>query len=528
MKAHAAPQASRRRPSRATRLLGVALALLTAAASAQSPRADELLARGRALYFNDGNVLQAAAPQRDGAPLPAAAAACVNCHRRSGLGGAEGPLLVPPIAGDFVFNPLSPQTGKRLPWPSRDRTRPAYDLASLGAALRAGVAPDGVPLRAPMPHYALPDSDVAALASYLRTLSVDRAPGVTDDEVVLATITTPDVPAGEVDDLLRTLNAFFADKNAGSRGEVRRRAQALRNDDTMYRRYRRWRLVHWALEGSPSTWSRQLAQHYAQTPVFAVISGISYDTWEPVHEFCERTRVPCLVPTAWMPPAREEFYSVYLSPGLQAQAHALGAALAAQGEREVALWTMGLPAGARQREVIRAALAQSGVRVAEREARAGDVVVAALSQADLAARRAVLAPRRLFVLDGALGTLPDRWQRDAADALADAVIVTDLAAPQAAARQLNRARMWVSARRITPSSERVAINALLAATIAVETLMHVDDKFSREFCIEKLEHNLENLPPLTAHPRLAIGPGQRFATRHVALLSTAAAAGRGL
>jgi hypothetical protein len=57
----------------------------------------------------------------------------------------------------------------------------------------------------------------------------------------------------------------------------------------------------------------------------------------------------------------------------------------------------------------------------------------------------------------------------------------------------------------------------------VETLMHVDDKFTREYCIEKLEHNLENMPPMTAYPRLAIGPGQRFATRRFTFVS----AGRG-
>ncbi len=56
----------------------------------------------------------------------------------------------------------------------------------------------------------------------------------------------------------------------------------------------------------------------------------------------------------------------------------------------------------------------------------------------------------------------------------------------------------------------IARNALLAATVAVESLMHVDDNFSREYCLEKLEHNLENMPALTAYPRLAIGPQQRF------------------
>ena len=40
--------------------------------------------------------------------------ACVNCHRRSGMGGAEGPLVVPPIVGSVLFSPVTqgaPQLG---------------------------------------------------------------------------------------------------------------------------------------------------------------------------------------------------------------------------------------------------------------------------------------------------------------------------------------------------------------------------------------------------------------------------------
>ena len=497
-------------------------ALTLARAEAASPAVrDAATERGRALYFNDNDSLAASRPTLDGAAMPAGAAACVSCHRRSGLGSIEGPLVVPPITGALLFKPLSPQTGQRLPWASTDRVRPAYDLESLAAALRAGHAPDGVPLKAPMPRYALSDADVAALAAYLRTLAIDRTPGVSDEEIVLATITTPDVPQAEVADLLRTLNAFFTDKNAGSRGETRRRAQALRNDDTMYRRYRKWRLVHWALTGSPATWTAQLQARYAESPVFAVISGISYDTWQPVHRFCENNGVPCLIPTAWLPPLTEDFYSVYFSPGIDGQVRTIAKQLAGDGVREVVAWTMAVGAGERQRSAIRNALAASGITLADREARAGDVVISALPLAELLARNAGPgpAPARLYVLDGAIGVLPDRWSRSGLNTLANATVVTDLATPDASARLLKRSRMWASSKRIAPSSERVAVNALLAATIAVETLMHVDDGFSREYCIERLEHGLESMPPMTAYPRLAIGPGQRFAARRFTLVT---------
>lgn len=489
--------------------------LLPAAATAREGRVDAAVERGRALYHNDRAVLADARPQLHGAPVPGDAAACVSCHRRSGLGSAEGTLVVPPIAGNLLFNALSPQTGQRLPWASRDRVRPAYDVRSLATALRDGHAPDGVALKAPMPRYSLADDDVAALAAYLRTLSVDRAPGVGDEEVVLATITTPDVPDAEVADLLGTLNAFFADKNAGTRRETRRRMQALRNDDTMYRRYRRWRLVHWALSGEPTSWQAQLERHYAETPVFAVLSGISYDTWQPVHAFCERHGVPCLLPTAWMPPPTEDFYSVYFSPGITGQASAIAQQLARDNVREVIAWTTESATGERQRSAIRTALAAHGIGLADRVARGGDVVLSALPRAELLKRGSDGPPHpaRLYVLDRPDDPLPDRWSAGGLATVPPATLVTDLASAEIARRQLPRSRMWVSAKRLTPSSERVAVNALLAATIAIETLMHVDDRFTREYCIEKLEHNLENMPPMTAYPRLAIGPGQRFATR---------------
>ncbi|MFN3565481.1 MAG: c-type cytochrome [Burkholderiaceae bacterium] len=504
------------------RALLLAALWASAAAVAQAAPDAALIARGEAIYFGtDPALARAGAARVQGAPIPPQAAACVACHRRSGLGSAEANLLVPPIAGHLLFNPLAPQTGQRLPWPSRDRTRPAYDEATLARALEQGVAPDGVALAAPMPRYAFTAQEVGALAAYLRTLSIDTAPGVTDEEVVFATVTTPDVPPEQVDDLLRTLQTFFADKNAGTRNETRRRAQALRTDSTMYRRFRRWRLEHWALTGEPHTWRAQLEARYAATPVFALLSGLSYDDWSPVHEFCERARLPCLLPNAWLPPGREDFYSIYFSPGLAAEADAVAAALT--GTREVVLWTAPGSTGARQRAVIAAALARNGIGVAERAPRADDVLVAALPSGAIERRWQSLAnpPRRVYVLAGAFAELPDAWRPEDAALRERAVLVAPFAPDAQARRQMARADAWFAGKRVEVGARRIAANALLAAVVAVETLMHVDDRFSREYCIEKLEHNLENVPPLTAYPRLAIGPSQRFASRRVRLYPAA-------
>ena len=496
-------------------LIGVCASLAAVQGMASDPA---LIAHGESIYFGTHpSIARPGAALVQGAPIPASAAACVACHRRSGLGSSESKLLVPPVAGSLLFNPLLPQTGRRLPWTSQDRTRPSYDEATLLRALNEGVAPDGVPLAAPMPRYALDRSDVAAIAAYLRTLSSATAPGVSAEEIVFATVTTPDVPASQVEDLLNTLQEFFKERNAGTRREAGRRSQSVRTESTMYSRFRRWRLEHWALEGEPHTWSAQLEARYRATPVFALLSGISYDDWGPVHAFCEAARVPCLLPNAWMPPAREDFYSIYFSPGLLAEVNAVAQALA--GVREVVVWTEESASGERQRSAIVSALGAHGIGVVMRKPRADDMVIAALPSAQVEARYRALAhpPRRVYVLAGVLAELPDSWTPEDAGLRLRTVLVTPLGYGAKSQQQLARTRAWLDRRKMQPGSEKLASNALLAAVLTVETLTHIDARFSREYCIEKIEHNLENIPPLTAYPRLSIGPSQRFAAKAVYL-----------
>ena len=498
-------------------LAAVILSIAALPACAQTAPADPaLIARGERIYFGtDAAVTRPGAARVQGAEIPASAAACVACHRPSGLGSSESSLLVPPVAGFLLFNPLLPQTGRRLPWVSQDRTRPAYDEATLLQALNAGVAPDGVALAAPMPRYALAPGDVAALAAYLRTLSASTPPGVSGEEVVFATVTTPDVPASQVNDLLGTLSEFFKEKNAGTRHESGRRQQSARTESTMYSRFRRWRLEHWALQGEPDTWSAQLESHYRATPVFALLSGISYDDWSPVHAFCERNRVPCLLPNVWMPPAREDFYSIYFSPGLAAEVNALARELT--GVREVVVWTGDSAVGERQRTVIATTFSEHGIQVVARTPRANDMVVAALPSSQIESRYDALThpPQRVYVLAGGLAELPDAWKPDDEGLRLRSVLVTSLGQGMQAQRQLARTRAWMNRRKLQPGSEKITSGALLAAVLTVETLTHIDERFSREYCIEKIEHNLENMPPMTAYPRLSIGPTQRFAAKAV-------------
>ena len=91
-------------------------ALVLLSATAATPRAesapdDALLETGRRIY-EDG-VLPGGEPLRalrpEGFELEGSHAACVTCHRRSGMGSVEGSIdstiLVPPVAGPVLFAP---------------------------------------------------------------------------------------------------------------------------------------------------------------------------------------------------------------------------------------------------------------------------------------------------------------------------------------------------------------------------------------------------------------------------------------
>ena len=289
-----------------------------AAATGGPETGDESLAEtGRRIYeqgvLPDGSALRAMRPE--GFLLEGQHAACVTCHRDSGMGSIEGSLgstiLVPPVAGPLLFAParfhgsyLDPSHHwvPNQAW-ERALTRGAYDQASLARSLREGVDPDGHPLVAPMPRYDLDDRAVAALAAYLRRLTAEPAPGVEANTLHLATVVTPDAPAGRADAVGGVLRAWSAASQAHG-GE--------------------WDLQVWELSGPPEGWQAQLDTRYRERPVFAVLSGVGGAEWTPVHRFCEERRIPCLLPVVDVAPDAESgFYSVYFSPGVPLEARLL-------------------------------------------------------------------------------------------------------------------------------------------------------------------------------------------------------------
>lgn len=304
-----------------------ALALLGAGGLAWAGDAE----RGRELYEG-----RAALPAVEGAPL---AAGCVACHRPSGMGNFEGGVAVPPIAGPMLFRPLDRDAGHYFKASDSWRVRPAYDQASLGTLLRSGRTPDGHVLPATMPRYVLGERELDDLTAYLRTLSSSPPAGLDDGTVRIATISTPDADPSRRDAMLATLEHFVAQKNGQSRHEAHRSTQATRTREmVMYRKFRVWRLEHWALQGDASTWSAQLDGWQARQPVYAVVAGIGGAQWAPVDAFCERHRLPCLLPLVDVGAEAPNFYNLHYHAGVDADARLAAQTLKVRGLRRVALW----------------------------------------------------------------------------------------------------------------------------------------------------------------------------------------------
>jgi len=462
---------------------------------------------------------------RNGVALSGAAAACSVCHRRSGLGGGEGQRTVRPIAGRLLF--AQPSHG--------NASRPAYTPATLGRALRDGVDPSGRALDELMPRFELDDDDVMHLAAYLQQLAPRTAPGVSGSEIHFATIVAPGVAPAQEQALLDTLQAFFADKNGGTRQEQRRRdiGRNVTGSEQMYRAYRKWQLHTWRLKGPPQSWRAQLENHYRERPVFAVLSGAGADEWRPVHEFCERNEIPCLFPSiGFSGLAQSGYASFYFSRGAELEAEVLAKHLAASAETSGIVQVFRDEGNGRvPADALRAALQRRGIDTVIDRPLAGSrpvpdsfwkklladrpkTLILWLNDADIAGfpfrQDAPPLLNGLYVS----GSLVGRDGLPQAQGWRDKVrIVDQLDLAERRARHLTRMNVWLRARNVPLVDERIQANAFFAAGIAGDALAHMDDIFSRDYFIERVEHMTEQSLFYSVYPRLSLGPGQRFASK---------------
>ena len=517
---------SPRRAPRLVRALG-ALALLASLAQAggESSTVGETLYR-RGMHAS-GAPLEAT---RDGGiGVSGAPAACVNCHRRSGLGMVEGRQSIPPIAASYLFHPRAGTVDDLdLPFVENMRAdRDPYTADTLARAIRAGIAADGKPLSFLMPRYALDDGEMAQLISYLGQLSPRDVPGVTPDVLHFATIITPDADPAKRAGMLDVLNKFFEDKNRFTRAQAPRLRSSRR---MMFKVNRHWALHVWELSGDPDTWEAQLRAHLAAQPVFAVLSGLGGRTWEPIHRFCTRQALPCLFPNVERPVvAEDDFETLYLSQGVLLEARLIARALAAQQaqppRRIVQVFRAGdvgmdgaqaLAAALHRPDiaVVNRSMANAGGRelaAALRGVGPGDALVLWLRAPDVA--RLPAPPRAVAAvyLSGQMAgleraPLPAAWRPPA-------LLAYPYDLPERRRVRLDFPLGWFRIRQIPVVAEQVQVDTYLVCGLVSDTLNHMVDTFVRDYLVERIEGMLEHRVITGYYPRLALAPGQRFASK---------------
>lgn len=327
-------------------LVGAFTAALAAEPPANSTPADltpaELHRLGERIYregiLSDGTPLRGFI--RGDVPVDSTVFSCANCHTRSGLGSLEGQVASPPVNGpnlfkprylyaDFVKNTISASRGKSRP---ATAIRPAYTDETLAAALLAGVSATGRDFAPIMPRYDLGNRDMQILISYLKNLSSQVSPGITDTTMHLATIVTDDVSATDRAALLAPLQTLVSiNEQRKTQRKDQRFAKMFRMLDNAY--YRDLSISTWELKGEPETWPAQLEAYYRKEPVFAILSGISHRSWQPIHEFCERHQLPDLFPVTDLPVISDtDWYTMYASRGYYGEGETAARYVASQDE----------------------------------------------------------------------------------------------------------------------------------------------------------------------------------------------------
>jgi len=512
-----------------------------------------LIEQGRRLYQEGivGSGKELEGSRAGSIQLKGQQAACVNCHKRSGMGSVEGDTLIQPINGNYLFHPdkvqvanMNPRSGKKF-----NQTHPAYNEGTLAVAIATGMNNSGRKMQELMPNYALDKKDMAALNAYLKQLSSAWSPGVDAETVHLATIITPEVDAERRKAFLNTLQMSVAQKNGGTvtASSKKGRRHMASAAEMVLGTERKWVLHVWELQGTPDTWTAQLNEKLKAEPVFAVLSGVSDSTWEPVHNFCESNHIPCWFPSVPVPVTTESFYSLYFSKGVLLEADVLAKTFEGTKPKRVVQIHRSDIASTAAAKRLADALTKAGIATEDRvikdgevisaqslgELTADDVVMFWLRSKDLADLDKVSPPSiKASYFSGELAgeTIPKTW-------LTTAHLIYPYQLPDKRQSNLTNFQAWHKMKKLPIVDEHLQAEAFFAVEFLTETLTEMLDNLYRDYLVERAENMLSRSESMKSeqqvrerqmrgktgaavqqhgtsiYPRLGLGVNQRFASK---------------
>jgi hypothetical protein len=480
------------------------------------------LAVGRTLYLQgEAGGVALSARRAGGATFGGAEAACVNCHRRSGYGGSEGRSYIPPIDAGALFSARAPGTGAS----AAGTGRPAYTDQTLARALRNGIDPAGRRLDYLMPRYEIGDAEMKSLLAYLRGLSTQASTGAEATVVHFATVVAPGVEPQKSKAMTDVLSACFEEHNAGPAPQ---RGRKRMGPEMSVSQQPQWRLHVWQLQGEPGSWNSQLAEHARRQPVFAMVGGIGQGEWAPVHQFCEAGGMPCVFPHLEAAQAAETgFYSMYLSRGVLLEASLIARHLAEENrevKRVVQVLRAGDEAARAGARALRRILSARGIDTRERHVEPDGLLdaksVAAAHEEALVLwlrgeelqRLEAIAPVASPVYFSATLSDAERLRLPAAWK-AGALMAYPYELPENRAQRVMQLQTWLKARAVALVDEQVQSDAYTACAALRTGMNELAGTPHRDYLIERLEVIMERGGYAGLYPRLALGIGQRFASK---------------
>jgi len=482
-------------------------------ASDGGPASGPDLALGRSIYEQGvGADGQPVAAQRLGVRLDAHASACLSCHRPSGMGQVEADVQVPPINGTYLFAPprehhfanMDPRVSKLF-----NQMHDPYSTEAVARALRSGTAIGGRTLNPAMPRYSLDDHAVESLVLYLKQLSVKPSEGVTDTEIHLATVVTPDVDPQRRKLFIDMMRIMEVQKNGSTVPttaiQSRTRHHMVSAAEFVLGTEHKWVLHIWEPQGAPETWGAQLDAFNAAQPVYALVSGLGDQTWQPVDDFCTRQKIPCWFPSVDAPPQKVSPYSLYLSRGVGLESELLAQFLKSKGKGKrpgrVVQVLRRDQATAIAAEALTQALAGTSIGVDTRVLGQGDlgkVLPAALKNlkpddvlmfwlrpADLSSLAVVNVPRQASYFSARLGKvtehpLPQAWARSA-----NWIYPYEL--PQDRVRNLDYFHIWLNSHKLPRVDEAMQSEVYFSVNFLTDTLSDMLENLYRDYLVERAE-----------------------------------------
>ncbi|GAB4572750.1 MAG: ABC transporter substrate-binding protein [Rhodothalassiaceae bacterium] len=472
---------------------------------------------------------------------------CVSCHRPSGMGTSEGGSYVSPITAGTLFNERKPNLALRLERfreyykdpqtnafkteTTRGRLRPAFTDETLAAAIRTGIDPAGRELDDVMPRFVLSDQDAANLVAFMKTLSPEPSEGV-DQFVHFATIIAGDI-APETADAHEKLMTMFADWiNKDIVTDLSRPGFSPYYRSDFTQSYREWRMHVWKLDGPPESWPAKLDAYYEQQPVFAVIGPLVEADYSPVAEFCNRRATPCILPSTELPAPgdQEGGYTLYFSRGLllEADAAALWLSREATLPRHILQISLGGPLSDRPAaQFLKAATTYPDLKVETRSVADEAELREALETAGRDDALLIWSGNRSDEAIRALNASQSRAGLILLTSKAHAAAVATLDPklrektrliwpydkPTAYHADGLRVRAWIRSRRLPITEWRYQLQGYYAMKTTEFAMGHLLSDYYKDYLIEIIEHDIGAGFDPGPHPRLSLGPSQRYASK---------------